>query len=107
MTAKRIEFVHFVEKTGTTTRRALFRVFEDDDLLCSVKSGVSYSLLATLGIGEEEGERLARQYAPRRIEELHGTGELLSLERHDGDVLLDLNTYTGDVDELLRLLAGG
>lgn len=100
-----IEFVQFAERTGSTTRRALFRVFEDGRLVCTVKSGVSYTLLATLGIGDEEGEYLARNYAPRWIKQLHNSGKLLSQEQHDGDVLLDLTTYTVEEQDLRRLLA--
>lgn len=103
----RIEFVDFpLAKTGSTTDRALFRVFDGNEQIASVVSGISYLLLATADLSEQRpGEVLdaIRANAPTEIERLYRNGSLREQGTVDGDTyIVDLTTYNTDSGQLRR-----
>lgn len=54
MPANTVEFLEFVESTGDTTRRALYRVSQRDEWSFSVGVGLTRSVAATLSIADTE-----------------------------------------------------
>lgn len=68
MVADRVEFLEFVESTGDTTRRALYRVYEGDEHLFSVGVGLSRTAFRTLGLSEEELDASLPDFGRRLVE---------------------------------------
>lgn len=79
-------------------------MFEGDDHVASVVSGVTYSVLGQAGLSEQRGDELVeaiRQHAPPEIERLHRTGGLEEQPQVDADTyVVDLNSYNIDTAQL-------
>lgn len=95
-----VRFVeHGLEKTGSTSLRSLFEVFDDEgERVTFVASGLSYSAMSVLRVGEEGAEAVIRNHAPRQIERAYRNGDLLDQTRANGEtVIVDVTSY--DLDE--------
>lgn len=68
VTPDRVEFVEFVEATGDTTRRALYRVFEGDEHVFSVAVGLTRSVLPGLDLTEDEIYERLPAYGKAHVE---------------------------------------
>lgn len=68
MAADKVEFIEFVNSTGDTTDRALYRISEGEDWLFSVAVGLSGSIVATLATSDTEIYRLLPEYGRRYVE---------------------------------------
>jgi hypothetical protein len=101
----RVEFVEFVEKTGATTRRALFRVFDNEEWMFSVVAGLTYSLLSELRVSEDVVSDAQLQYAQRLINaRLKTDPAWVERSRGDNEVVFDLDSYNVDKAEFLRII---
>lgn len=105
MSDVRVEFVNFPRpKTGATTDRALFRVYDDGEHVASVVSGISLTLLATAGLSEQRPDEIRdaiRANAPAQIRRHYDDGTLSGQDTVDTETyIVDLTSYNTDSDQL-------
>lgn len=100
-----VEFVDFPRpKTGATTDRALFRVYDDGEYVASVVSGISLTLLATAGLSEQRPDEIRhaiRANAPAQIRRQYDDGTLSNQDTVDTETyIVDLTSYNTDSEQL-------
>lgn len=100
-----VEFVDFPRpKTGATTDRALFRVYDDGELVAAVVSGISLTLLTTAGLSEERPDEIRdaiRANAPGEIRRQYDDGTLSGQDTVDAETyIVDLTSYNTDSEQL-------
>jgi hypothetical protein len=100
MPYNRLEFVEFLEPTGHTTRRALLRMFANDEWLLSVSVALTRSAKTAHEISDSEIERRLPTFA-RRVVERRVAREPEWVEANCGrdDVVLNIGTTDFAADD--------